>query len=167
MFDLPLLPDEMRPLLRDFLAAQSTMALATAGLTDGRPQVAPLFFASDEDLNLYWISAPESRHSANISDWNDVAVAIYADTWEWSGIKGVQLEGDAMPVTGEDERQHALAVYRAKFPFVSDKFAELIEESMVYTLRPCWIRWLDNARRFGYKQEYSLVPSETEINDSE
>lgn len=152
----PTLPDEMRPVLRAFLAGQSTLALGTAGLTDGRPQVAPLFFASDDDLNLYWISDPESRHSANLSDWNDAAAAIYVSTWDWSGIKGVQIEGDALAVTDEAERQHALAVYRAKFPFVTDKFAELIAQSVVFVLRPRWIRWLDNERRFGYKQEFSL-----------
>jgi uncharacterized protein YhbP (UPF0306 family) len=152
----PPLPDEMRPVLRAFLAGQSTMALGTAGLSDGRPQVTPLFFASDDDLNLYWISDPESRHSANLTDWDDAAAAIYAQTWEWTGIKGVQLEGDALSVEGGDERKRALALYQAKFPFVNDKFAELIAQSVVYVLRPRWIRWLDNERHFGYKHEFSL-----------
>lgn len=160
MSELPVLPDDMRPMLRDFLAGQSTLALATAGLTDGRPQVAPLFFASDDAFNLYWISDPESRHSANIVDWNDVAAAIFVHTWEWTGIKGVQIEGDAMPVTDDDERQRALNAYRAKFPFVSDKFADLIADSVIYVLRPRWVRWLDNARRFGYQQEFALEPSD-------
>ena len=40
---LPLLPDDLRLELHAFLASQSTMALATAGEEDGRPQVAPLF----------------------------------------------------------------------------------------------------------------------------
>jgi uncharacterized protein YhbP (UPF0306 family) len=152
------LPDEMRPALRVFLAGQSTLALGTAGLSDGRPQVAPLFFASDDDLNLYWISDPESRHSANLEDWNDAAAAIYVHTWEWAGIKGVQIEGETMAVSDGAERQRALALYRAKFPFVNEKFADLIAQSVVYVLRPRWIRWLDNERHFGYKQEFSLVP---------
>lgn len=159
MNELPLLPDDMRPVLRDFLNEQSTMALATAGEKDGRPQVAPLFFASDDDFNLYWISSPDSRHSRNIADWNDVAATIYAHTWEWAGIKGVQIEGDALPVTDEDgERQRALALYKAKFPFVNDRFEPLMDQSVIYVLRPRWIRWLDNARRFGYKQEFRLEP---------
>ena len=159
MSDLPPLPDDMRPVLRDFLAQQSTLTLATAGIQDGRPQVAPLFFASDDDLNLYWISDPDSRHSLNIEDWCDVAAAIHAQTWEWTGIRGVQVEGAAMPVTDPDERQRALALYTAKFPFVNEKFADLIEESVIYVLRPRWLRWLDNARHFGYKQEFSFEPS--------
>lgn len=164
MPDLPPLSDDIRPVLRAFLAGQSTLALATIGDQDGRPQVAPLFFASDDDFNFYWISSPDSRHSANTADWNDVAAAIYAHTWEWTGIKGVQIEGDAMPVTEDDERARALALYRAKFSFVNDKFADLIAQSVIYVLRPRWLRWLDNERRFGYKQEYTFEPA---IHDSD
>jgi uncharacterized protein YhbP (UPF0306 family) len=162
--ELPPLPDDMRPVLREFLASQSTLALATAGDEDGRPQVVPLFFVSDDDFNLFWISSPDSRHSANVAAWNDVAAAIYAHTWDWAGIKGVQIEGDAMPVTDDDERASALALYEAKFPFVNEKFADLIQQSVIYTLRPRWLRWLDNERRFGYKQEFSIQPSESDDN---
>jgi uncharacterized protein YhbP (UPF0306 family) len=157
---LPLLPDDLRPALGAFLASQSTMALATAGDQDGRPQVAPLFFASDEALNLYWVSSPDSRHSANIADWNDVSAAIYALAWDWAGIKGVQIAGNARAVTDDEERRHALRVYSAKFPFVKDQFMDLIENSVFYVLRPTWLRWLDNERRFGYKQEYRLARGE-------
>ncbi len=153
--DLPPLPDEMRPVLRQFLAGQSTLALGTVGEA-GRPQVAPVFFASDDAFNLYWISSPDSRHSANLKDWNDVSGAIYAHTWDWSGIKGVQIEGDAEAVADDDEREHALALYRAKFSFVTGRFEDLIAQSVIYVLRPRWLRWLDNERRFGYKQEFSL-----------
>jgi uncharacterized protein YhbP (UPF0306 family) len=157
---IPPLPDEMRPVLRDFLAAQSTLVLGTAGEQDGAPQVAPLFFASDDQLNLYWISDPDSRHSANLSDWNKAAAAIYVQTWDWTGIKGLQIEGSACPVTTDGERERALALYRAKFPFVTERFASLIELSTIYVLRPRWLRWLDNARHFGYKQEYLLGPAD-------
>ena len=89
-----------------------------------------------------------------------MAATIYAHTWEWAGIKGVQIEGDALPVTDEDgERQRALALYKAKFPFVNDRFEPLMDQSVIYVLRPRWIRWLDNARRFGYKQEFRLEPN--------
>jgi uncharacterized protein len=157
--DAPPLPDDMRPVLQEFLAQQATLALGTVGDEDGRPQVAPLFFASDDDFNLYWVSSPDSRHSTNIADWNDVAAAVYSPTWQWQQIKGVQFEGDALPVVDDDERAHALALYRDKFPFVNDKFAALLADSVIYVLRPRWMRWVDNERRFGYKQEFSLESS--------
>ncbi len=73
---LPLLPDDLRPALGAFLASQSTMALATAGDQDGRPQGRAALFRQRRGLNLYWVSSPDSRHSANIADWNDVSAAI-------------------------------------------------------------------------------------------
>lgn len=155
--DLPHLPDDMRPALRQFLRHQSTLALATAGEDDGRPQVAPVFFVCDEAFNFYWISSPDSRHSMNLGDWNDVAGAVWAQTWTWSGIKGVQVEGDAMPIDGEDERERALALYKAKFEVVNDRLLTLLDLSVMYVLRPRWLRWMDNERRFGYRQEFSLV----------
>lgn len=157
---LPLLPDDVRSELHAFLESQSTMALATAGDRDGRPQVAPLFFASGAALNLYWVSSPDSRHSVNILSWNDVSAAIFAHTWDWAGIKGVQLTGDAMAVTDDEERRRGLRLYSDKFPFVNDRFTELIENSVLYVLRPTWLRWLDNERRFGYKQEFRLSRGE-------
>lgn len=166
MKELPVLPPGMRPLLQAFLSAQSTLALATAGADDGRPQVAPLFFASDEAFNLYWISDPDSRHSRNIAGWNDAAAAIYAQTWDWTGIKGVQIEGDAMPVVDAEERTRALALYTAKFPFTRTRFADLIAQSTLYVLRPRWLRWLDNERHFGYKQEFSFPFPDESTNGS-
>jgi uncharacterized protein YhbP (UPF0306 family) len=153
--ELPPLPDDLRPVLRDFLAKHSTLALATIG-NDGRSQIAPLFFVCDGDFNLYWISDPDSRHSTNINEWDDVAATIYEQTWEWTGIKGAQIEGSADVVHDPDERQRALDLYQAKFPFVTDRFATLIQESTLYVLRPRWLRWLDNERHFGYKQEFSF-----------
>ena len=52
------------------------------------------------------------------------------------GSRVCRLKADALAVTDEDERQRALALYRAKFPFVNDKFADLIAQSVVYVLRP-------------------------------
>ncbi len=154
--DLPLLPDDMRPTLREFLKGQSTLALSTAGLNDGRPQAVPLFFASDDAFNFYWISDPDSRHSKNLADWNDVSATIYAQTWDYTAIQGVQIEGDAFSVTNEDERARALALYASKFTFVNERFSALIAQSVIYVLRPRWLRWIDNTRKFGYKQEFRI-----------
>lgn len=162
MTNYPVLPADMRPKLREFLKTQSTMALGTVGLSDGRPQVTALFFACDDDFNLYWISDPDSRHSKNLDDWNDVSAAIYPQTWDYGAIKGVQIEGDAYSVTDEDERHRALRLYTAKFPFVTDRFTTLIQQSVFYVLRPRWLRWIDNERKFGYKQEFSLNPDTNE-----
>ena len=78
----------------------------------------------------------------------------------------MQIEGDAHNVTDDDERTRALALYTAKFPFVNEKFAALIAESVIFVLRPHWLRWIDNTRRFGYKQEFRLDDGESTQDES-
>ena len=159
MTDLPVLPEDLRLSLCAFLEHHPILSLATAGENDGRPQVTPLFFASDDQINLYWFSDPDSRHSVNLADWEDASITIYAVTWDWANIQGVQIEGDALTVTDDDERERATALYRAKFSHDNARFAELLDHSILYALRPRWLRWLDNTRHFGYSQEYILESS--------
>lgn len=159
MTNLPILPKDLRPELHRFLSEQPLLALATSGDKDGRPQVAPLFFVNDDHFNLFWFSDPDSRHSVNLQDWEDASATIYATTWEWAHIKGIQVEGDAVTVTDDDERTQALALYTSKFSFVNERFSEVLEQSILYVLRPRWLRWIDNERHFGYAQEYALKPT--------
>ena len=157
---LPPLPDTLRERVDAFLAGQSTLALGTVGVAN-RPQVAPLFFvhvfAANGALRVYWLSDPSSRHSANLSALPEAAVAVYAPVWEWREIRGVQMEGHAVPVHDVAEREHVLALYRAKFPFVTAvTFAVLVRRATLYALRVTWLRWLDNAQGFGHKREFRL-----------
>ena len=103
--------------IRAFLASQSTLALATIN-ADGTPQSAPLFYVSDDDLNLYWLSSPRSRHSVNLTERANVAATIYAAVWDWQAIRGLQIEGRAIAIENE-ERQRILTRYRDKFTLPS------------------------------------------------
>lgn len=133
-----------------FLVTQSALSLATINL-DGTPTIAPLFYVSDEDLNLYWLSSPHSRHSVNLTERPNVAATIYPVVWEWEQIRGLQIEGHAIAIENED-RQRALARYRDKFTLPSS-FDGQIAASTFYRLTPRWLRWLDNGVKFGYKAE--------------
>ena len=157
---LPLLSQAVRAQVDAFLSSQSTLALATVG-SEQTPQVAPLFFVHTFSergaLRVYWLSDPTSRHSANLDARSKAAVAVYAPVWEWREIRGVQMEGLAAPVHEVAEREHVLALYRAKFPFVTAvTFAVLVRNATLYALRVAWLRWLDNAQGFGHKREFRL-----------
>jgi uncharacterized protein YhbP (UPF0306 family) len=143
-----------RATIRAFLATQSTLALATAD-AEGNPQVAPLFYWSDDDLNLYWLSAETSRHSLNLARHALVAATIYPSVWEWTAIRGLQIEGQASVVSDSTRRDTILAAYKAKFSLPA-AFDEQITVSSLYVLKPTWLRWLDNGVKFGYKAEYRL-----------
>ena len=146
--------DNTRDAVRAFVESQSTLALATVS-ADGLPQVAPLFYVSDDNLNLYWLSSETSRHSINLAAQPQVAATIYPDVWQWTDIRGVQVEGRAATVRDLQARAAVLARYRAKFP-LPPAFDAQIAASALYMLKPTWIRWLDNSQHFGYKAEWTF-----------
>lgn len=150
----PLTPDVLAT-VRAFLAGQSTAALATVD-ESGAAQAAPVFFSSDDALNLYWLSSPGSRHSLNLAARPRVAATVYADVWMWQTIRGVQIEGDAALLAEmTEERAAILRGYRQKFRLPPEMDA-LITASSLYVLRPRWLRWLDNGVRFGFRAEGPL-----------
>lgn len=144
----------MRKLVGD-LARRSTLTLATT-TGGGLPQATPLFFAAAPGGSLLFVSDARSRHGASIAANGEAAVAIYGETWRWNEIAGVQMEGSVRAILDGSERASALGTYRAKFPFVAE-FTEQLARSNVYRFTPRWVRVIDNAVRFGYKEEFTIA----------
>jgi len=137
--------------VKQFLGEQSTLVLATRG-KEGNPQTAPLFYVSNQDLKLYFLSKPDSDHAKNIFKDPNVAVSIFFETANWQEIRGLQLEGTAAMIISTDERKAAMALFSSKFPFVVDMAAR-VSSSEWYGVSPNWLRWIDNRRRFGERRE--------------
>lgn len=142
---------DLKATLRAFLAAQSTLALATVN-HDGVPENAPVFYVADDELNLYWLSKESSRHSLNLAAQPRVAGAIYPAVWGWDKIAGLQIEGEAVSISNAQQREPILRLYQQKFQLPSS-FDAAIASHTLYLLRPAWLRWLDNSVKFGHKVE--------------
>jgi uncharacterized protein YhbP (UPF0306 family) len=145
---------DTRQLIRAFLETQATLALATQS-ANGDPQIAPVFYVSDDQLNLYWLSAPTSRHSANLVARPKVSGTVYPSVWQAADIVGVQIEGEARPIGDDRVREQILNLYLRKFQIPSE-FDSIINTSTLYVLAPRWIRWMDNSVQFNYKAEIEL-----------
>lgn len=139
-----------------FLEQQSTMTLATAG-PDNSPFAADLYFVSNSDLDLFFISEPGARHAENISQNPNIAATIHGASWDWRDIKGLQLEGKCTKITNLAQRAEALRLYGQKFKFLP-AFSAIITRHNVYQITPNWLRWVDNSVTFGYKQEL-VIPA--------
>lgn len=146
-------PDNLQ-IIRAFLDTQSTMALATTS-PDGQPQVAPIFYVADERLHLFWLSSPNSRHSTNLVLRSKVAATVYPSVWQWNDIVGLQIEGEARPIGDERIREQILTLYLRKFQLPAE-FDSIISASILYSLKPSWLRWMDNSVQFNYKAEINL-----------
>jgi uncharacterized protein YhbP (UPF0306 family) len=137
-----------------FLKKRTTLTIATVD-REAWPQAADVFYVSDDALNLYFVSGEKSRHSLNLARVSRVAVTIHNATWDWRDIQGVQIEGEARAIADPDERDRAWALFRGKFPFVSE-FTDQIVRSAFYVVVPKWARLIDNTRGFGYREEFKL-----------
>jgi uncharacterized protein YhbP (UPF0306 family) len=142
---------DTRAAIAAFVAAHSTLTLATL-TAEGHPQAVSLFFASDADLRLYWVSGDSTRHSHNVARQSHVAVTIHNETWSWTEIAGVQMEGQATVVPAGPDWQAVWGLYARKFVFVTDFQAE-ISRSNFYVFTADWMRLIDNSRGFGHKEE--------------
>ncbi|MDP7544375.1 MAG: pyridoxamine 5'-phosphate oxidase family protein, partial [Anaerolineales bacterium] len=93
-----------------YLRGHNVMTLATAG-EDG-PWAAAVFYVN-EGFTLNFLSAPTTRHAANIAANPQVAATVQEDYHDWREIKGVQLDGAAVMLS-RTESATASARFAAK-----------------------------------------------------
>lgn len=146
------------------LAAQTTLTLSTVN-ADGSPHACDLFFVRSEDERLYFLSDPATRHVENLLREPRVSVTVHGRAHGWQDIRGVQIAGDAGRVNDDAERARALDLYLARYPFVRQWLGSVKELGQhhpaigiaeLYGITPRWMRWIDNVRGFGHKQEWTL-----------
>jgi uncharacterized protein YhbP (UPF0306 family) len=161
---------DLRSRLREFLEQHDTMALATIGPGD-QPQAAAVFYAVGEDLVLYFLSSPSSRHCENITRDARAAATIQVDGQPWQEITGVQIEGAAYEVIDERQIAHAARTFAGRFAFLQGLLADAesdgpielqgpLANSRFFVLRPSWIRLIDNTKGFGHKEETTLIDAD-------
>jgi hypothetical protein len=128
----------VEPRVRALVETETTLVLATTA-DDGSPNAAPLFYYPDAELNLYWLSSPESRHSRNLAARPRVAVTVFPPVTDWREIRGVQMEGTASSIADDA----ILADYRRSFG-LGPELDAVIARSTMYVFRPEWWRFIDS-----------------------
>jgi hypothetical protein len=148
----------LRQRVLDELAEHHVLTLATTG-----PEglwAAAVFYAND-DLNLYFLSAPTSRHAVNIGAGAQVAGTIQRDYDDWPGIRGLQLSGWAEPLATADEAA-ARRLYGGRFPVVGlaakapPAILRALDKVRWYVFRPDALWLIDNRLGFGHREH--LIP---------
>ena len=110
----PPLPPPLPHTVADYLDRHHVMTLATCG-PDG-PWAAAVFYVN-AGHTLFFLSSASSRHCRNLAQDPRCAATIQEDYSDWAKIKGVQLEGLASEIRG-DEEVRARQRYGDKFPVV-------------------------------------------------
>ena len=73
-----------KKIILDFLKMHKLMFVATQG---EYPWIAAVFYTYDYDLNLYFLSSPETLHCKQIKQNNEVAVAIADSNQQLNDVK--------------------------------------------------------------------------------
>lgn len=85
-----------------------------------------VWFAADEDLNIYWFSAVNRRHSEELLTDNRVAGTICLPQTPEDPPRGVQFEGTAEMLTDDADVKKAMSHYVGRI-FSQEKVDEFID----------------------------------------
>ena len=144
----------------DFLTRYHVMSLASVG--DDGPWAAAVFYAHDQ-TSLYFLSSPATRHARNLERDSRCAATIQHDVSDWAEVRGVQLEGRASRLDGEEARR-AHELYGRKFPLVANlaraptAIALAFSKIAWYRLQAERLHLIDNRLGFGHRDSFDLGP---------
>jgi len=100
---------DIKAKILEVLSKGYLMSLGT--IDEGGVWVADVIYIYDEDLNIYWMSDPDSRHSKAIEKNNQAATSITVTNQGKAPNLGVQLSGKTEKIEGP---RHDLAVKHFK-----------------------------------------------------
>lgn len=149
---------DLRDTILAYLASHNAMTIASC---DGDSPWASAVFYANDDMDIYFLSNPNSRHGSNMGMNSKVSVAIHDDPSEWKDIRGIQLEGEVEKVRSPKRKILFWQIYRKKFPFVDRFFQpgslhEMVKSKIaavkVYRIIPNRVFYLDNSRGFGHRE---------------
>lgn len=102
---------DVEKIIREYIKKTVHMSLAT--VNDNKPWVCEVHFAYDEELNLYWRSSSDRRHSKELESNPNVAGNIVATYDLETGCGGaIYFEGIAKKLTDEDEIRNAFPAFQ-------------------------------------------------------
>ncbi|HEY7597080.1 MAG TPA: pyridoxamine 5'-phosphate oxidase family protein [Actinophytocola sp.] len=95
---------------RRVLDANSYAVLATAD-ADGVPWGSPVWFAHEEPREIFWVSAPDARHSQNIAIRPLIGMVVFDSTVRPGNGQAVYMTATAELVTDPATIERGLAVF--------------------------------------------------------
>ena len=103
--------DNERAAFEAIVGASSYMTLATGDAT-GLPWASPVWFASTDFRQFYWVSSPQARHSQNLAARPELAMSVFDSRQPPYSGQGVYVSatGEMVP---ESEIDAGLEVYSA------------------------------------------------------
>ena len=142
--------------IREFILENGVMALASA---NPDPWVCTLYYGTDDQLNLYVITDPNSTHGRMISKNNNVAFNIFdSHTKITDPKKGIQGKGVCTIVTDLKEIAKGLMIWHKANPgreaSITLDAIKKWKDTKIYKIKPTYLKFFNKAL-YG-KQEYGI-----------
>ena len=148
---------DLRKIIEKDLKKARMMQVAT--VKNNQPWNCTVYFAADDDLNLYWISKPDTRHSKEIEGNSKVAAAIPVK-FDNLTVRGLSIEGKATEVKNLNEIKQKVKLYSDKFNRGEDWYKDFISGNnphKLYRIKPTKFVLFDRVNfPDNDRQEFSL-----------
>jgi nitroimidazol reductase NimA-like FMN-containing flavoprotein (pyridoxamine 5'-phosphate oxidase superfamily) len=149
---------ELRATALSILDSHRLMTLAT-NRSDGWPQATIVGYANEE-LMIYCVISRLSQKFANIKADSRVSVAIGSNFTDPEKITGISFAGRASFIANDDEYQHAIEIFLARFP----EFAAWPQPSRslapLVKIKPTVLSVVDYSKGFGHSDLVNLEESD-------
>ncbi len=138
-----------------YLKTQRLMSLATANKNN--PWACTVYFAVDNDLNLYFVSAPAADHCRYLTKNKYVSCSIYDSQQKVNSKKvGLQLRGTVEVISKVSEIRKALELWNKANPGAEEyinyeNMQKKVITSKVYKIKPRVIKYF-NETLYGDKE---------------
>ncbi|MGE4529096.1 MAG: pyridoxamine 5'-phosphate oxidase family protein [Rhodospirillaceae bacterium] len=124
---------------------KSNHVLTLCSARGSTPWAANCFYAFDErSMSLFFLSDLSTRHGCELRDNPLVAGTVSSQQASVAKIRGLQFEGVALRLTGEDEAR-GRALYYRRFPIAR------LHPAPLWAAVPSYLKYTDNTLGFGRK----------------
>lgn len=86
-----------------------------------------VYFAFDEELNIYWISKPTRRYSEELRNNAKVAGVIVLPHTSGDDVRGIQLQGVAKELTDKEGVTNGMKYYAERFGMKQDRVKVILD----------------------------------------
>ena len=144
--------------IAEYVKANGIMTLAT--VKNNEPWVCTLYYGTDEELNLFVVTDPNSIHGQQIRDGSVVAFNIFDSHQPITKLKkGVQGKGQIKKLTYLAEITKGLWLWHKANTGVEEKITvkdilKKLTDTKVYKIKPTYLKFF-NKELYG-KEQYGV-----------
>ena len=136
--------NNVEKLIKEYLEEASLLQIATS--QKNQPWCCTVYFAYDENLNMYWISRPFRRHSVEILTNPHIAGVIVKEHIPGDKVRGIQFEGEARTIEKDKNFRDNFRYYLARYGVSEERIADIIsgkDNHELYVVKPSRIVLFD------------------------